>query len=79
MRIVHIEWVDSHTEVGWEGIDLNDAALDITHTVGIFLGETHNYALVAHSYDPATNEYNGRISIPLSCIKDLRTLCQIKT
>ena len=77
IKIVHIEWIDSQAEIGWEPFTHTDD-FDLCHTVGFLLAETDHYAIVAHSYDPATEEWNGRISIPLCAIKDVRTLCRIK-
>lgn len=77
MRVVHIEWIDSHTDTGWDAFTHTDA-FDLCHTVGFILDETEHYIIVAHSFDPATDEWNGRISIPLCAVKNVRTLCRIK-
>lgn len=79
MRAVHVIWIDSHTEIGWDAYRAEHTEPDLTHTVGVMIDETENYAILAHSYDPASNEWNGRISIPLQAIKEIRTLCRIKT
>lgn len=78
MRIVHVQWLDSQTDIGWDSFNHTDD-FDLCHTVGILCGETEHYLIVANSFDPATNEFNGRISIPLCSIKEVRNLCRIKT
>lgn len=80
MRVVHISWIDSQTDQGWNDTDPKEYEKEhLTHSVGFFLFETHSFVVIAHSFDPHTKECNGRIAIPLVAVKDIRTLCQIKT
>lgn len=78
MKCVHVAWVDSQTDNGWDGFEPSDK-LDLCHTVAFLVAETEHYVVVAHSYDPATDEWNGRMSIPICAIVELRVLCRIKT
>lgn len=79
MKVVHIEWLDASCTGSWT--DLNDIqAFDqLTHTVGMLLKETETMAIIAATYDPSTQSANAIMSIPLCCIKEMRTICQIKT
>lgn len=79
MKVLHVEWLDSQTDIGWEPIEAIAPCHEVTHTVGLFLAETANSVVIAHSYDPATKEFNGRIYIPIVSIIEMRTICQIKT
>lgn len=74
--LIHIQWIDSCSEIGWE--EYSEPAEQITHTMGILINETNNYVIIAHSFDPSTNEWNGRICIPNCAIKDLKVICQIQ-
>lgn len=79
MKVVHIQWIDSCTEIGWEEYK-GDMEPEVTHTVGLLVNEGDFYTIVANSYDPATNEWNGRIAIPnISMLEPPNLLCQIKT
>jgi hypothetical protein len=77
IRVIYVEWLDSQTEVGWSEGEVEE--LSLTISVGIFIKETKDAIVIANSYDPETGENNGRIYIPLSAIKKIRTLCQIQT
>lgn len=80
MKVVHIEWIDSQTEIGWESVGHVPPEPEITHTVGFLIHEGEHYLVVANSYDPATHETNGRIVIPqVSVIGPVTQLCIIKT
>jgi hypothetical protein len=78
MKVVYIRWIDSETEIGWRENDIAHDHMDLCHSVGLLLAETHHYYILAHSYDPANQESNGRISIPKVSVKEMRTICQIK-
>lgn len=78
MKCVHIIWIDSEAEIGWREHDLAHDHLDLCHSVGFLVGSTEHYHVLANSLDPATNESNGRISIPKVSVKEMRVLCQIK-
>lgn len=78
MKVVHIEWLDSQQEIGWDEASPELYEHDVlTHSIGLLLFETYSYILIAHSYDPETNEFNGRMAIPLCAIKEMRTLCHV--
>lgn len=77
MKVIHVEWIDSYAEIGWEPANLNEHQ-HVTHSVGILMNEGENYLVVANSYDPTTDEWNGRISIPNVSILETRTLCHIQ-
>lgn len=79
LRVVYCEWVDSTTEVGWDSADSISKTLAVTYSIGIFIKETEDAVVIANSYDPSSDEINGRIYIPLASINKIRTLCQIQT
>lgn len=76
LKIVYVEWIDSTTEVGWDS-ETKDK-IETTISVGILIKETEDAYVIANSYDPDTQENNGRIYIPHFAIKKARTLCQIQ-
>lgn len=78
MKVVHLIWIDSEVEIGWRETDLAHDHLDLCHSIGFYIAETEHYHILANSYDPATQESNGRISIPKASVKEMRTICQIK-
>ena len=77
LRIIFVEWIDSQTEDGWSDAKV-DGDLPTVYSAGIYLGETAEYIELSHSNDPANENACGRIKIPLSAIKKIRTLCQIQ-
>ncbi len=79
MKVVHVEWIDSEADVGWEIADYRHDWISKCHSVGFLAAETENYIVIANSLDPDHQEFNGRISIPTCSIIEMRTLCQIKT
>jgi len=78
MKVVHIQWIDSCTEVGWEDAK-DDEGFEVSHTVGFVVSETAHYTVIANSYDPPSNQWNGRIAIPNCSIVKVKVLCRIKT
>ena len=46
MRAVHVIWIDSHTEIGWDAYRAEHTEPDLTHTVGVMIDETENYAIL---------------------------------
>lgn len=76
-QIVHVQWVDSQSQNGWH--DLSDLELErsITHSVGLLITDNKEYIVVAHSFDPETDHYNGIMRIPKACILKTRTICRV--
>lgn len=77
-KLVHVTWVDSENFNSWESLDALQAELDETHTVGLLVHETLTHLVVAHTYDPATESYNGAITIPRQCVERTRTIGRVK-
>lgn len=76
LKVVYVEWIDSQTDSGWDSETMDE--LGTTISIGICIRETNDSLLLANSYDPETGDNNGRIYIPLCCIKKVRTLCQLQ-
>lgn len=78
MRVVHVEWVDSETETGWEPLSSVESRPLIAHTVGFLLKEADDFVMVAHSFDFENEHYNGAIRIPRCSIVKMSLLCGVK-
>lgn len=79
MTILHIEWLDSETDHGWQVIaEIEQNELGLTHSTGFLIRESEQFLLIAHSYDPDTESANGLMTIPKGAIKARRTLCRVK-
>lgn len=78
IKVIYVEWLDSTTEVGWDAADAVSDELKLTISIGIEIAQTADALVIANSYDPETQENNGRIYIPHSAIKKSRTLCTIQ-
>ena len=77
-KIIHVKWLDSQSTNGWHTRDEIADALETTHTIGILIHDEHTHIVVAHSYDPHTESYNGVMSIPKTCIESIHTMGRVK-
>lgn len=77
MRVIHVVWLDSEASTGWESPEEIEDQMKLTHTVGLFVKETLDAVVIAHSYDPGTSDINGRIHIPFCAIQEIKELCTI--
>lgn len=78
MKVVHVEWVDSESSMGWESLAEIESTPLIAHSVGFLLKECMDFVMLAHSYDFENEHYNGAIRIPKCSILKMSTLCGIK-
>ena len=82
MKLVYIEWVDSHSGQGWKSLDRLDEECEPLpiRTVGWLISDKNDCKCVAHSiYDERKNERlhieaTGDIVIPKSAIRKFRVL-----
>lgn len=77
-KLVHVKWFDSQTHNGWCEFAEIEESLEETHTVGLLAHELEAFIVIAHSYDPTTEEFNGAMTIPRSAINSMRTMCRVK-
>lgn len=78
MKVVHVEWTDSESSMGWEPRCGSESGPLIAHSVGFLIRETGEYLLVAHSYDKENDHFNGGIKIPICSVVNVTVLCGIK-
>ncbi len=76
-KLVKIDWVDSENAVGWQSLEAISGDVETSYTVGLLVVDTLTHIVVAHTYDPSTEEYCGAITIPRVCILRERTLARV--
>ena len=77
IEVVHIKWVDIQVINEWTEVT-SIKPLDILHAVGFFLHQSPEMYVLCVGYDGETNCANGIMSIPASCVKEVKSLCAIK-
>lgn len=76
-QVVWVSWLDSSTLTGWDAYE-RIKKLPETYTCGIMVDEVDDHYVIAHSFDPDSNEFNGIIRIPFAAVTKARTLCTIQ-
>lgn len=81
MKIAHIYWVDSQTDIGWNGQEFYKDLIEnfkTTFTIGLVAFETKDFITICSSYDETTEEYNCAITIPKCSIKRISVFDFVK-
>lgn len=80
MRLVLVEWQDSHANAGWQNIDLTtveDRAL-VCHSAGWLMFEGDNVIVIAPHVNQAepgiSLQASGAMTIPTRCVISIRNL-----
>jgi hypothetical protein len=79
IKLVHVEWLDSHSTDGWKpfGEMANDATPAACRTVGWLVYENAKAIMLVASVIDQHHVYpagTGTMTIPRKCIKSMRTI-----